>query len=209
VLALLGFLAGHAVAVGAAAWVESRHRPDQHGTRVARASAPVIEDYVPRLERRGAWLLAAGSAVAGVALLVARTAGSAAAARVPLVLLVLAVLVPPSLVAAAEIVGRRLVDLPQSAASTLELAWDDALRARTVRDLVSVPLVVGTYLPMMVVGGALARPAGPPTYSLEWSVLVLAPLVVGLILAQVRRPGRHYRRRLWASSGPLVAGVVR
>ena len=31
----------------------------------------------------------------------------------------------------------------------------------------------------------------------------------GLVIALVRRPERHYRRRLWASSGPLVAGAAR
>ncbi len=82
------------------------------------------------------------------------TAGSVAAARVPLVLILATMLAPPALVVAAEIVGRRLLDLPQYATSTLELAWDDALRARTLRDLGSVPLLVGTYLPMLALLGA-------------------------------------------------------
>jgi hypothetical protein len=112
-------------------------------------------------------------------------------------------------VVAAEIVGRRLLDLPQYATSTLELAWDDALRARTLRDLVSVPLLVGTYLPMVALLGAWLTPGGQAAFSVGWSSVMLAPLVVGVAVAQVRRPERHYRRRLWAGDGPLVGGAVR
>ncbi len=209
VLALLGFLVGHAVAVGSGRLgrVLAPTRPVRHpgGARVrSRDRGLRAPPGTPRRmaaggrggRGRGGTAGRAGGRFRG---------GGTGTARAD----------PDGNTGAAGTRGGRRGRRAQTAGpapvatSTLELAWDDALRARTLRDLGSVPLLVGTYLPVLALLGAWLATDEHAAYSLGWSSVMVAPLVVGLVIALVRRPERHYRRRLWASSGPLVGGAPR
>ncbi|GEA88059.1 hypothetical protein [Cellulomonas cellasea] len=193
---LLGFFAGTAAGLGLLAWRETIRPVDEPGPRVARASVPVVEDYVTPHERRGAWVLAG----AGVA--VTAWAGLREGPGLPGALVALGIAVPVAAVVVTEVLLRRLVAARQAATTPLALAWDDVLRARTARDLVTVPLTAGAYLPLVITSRAEAVGSLPDGVSL---VLVLAMLVTAGVSALLD-PRGHVRRRLWPQPpAPSVA----
>lgn len=202
---MLCFLAGRALGFGVVAWRESVSRAAD-GPRLARATVPTHGDYVARHERVSAWAVAVLAFLgAGALLVVERTNGfdDALHGAVP-VGLALAVLVVPGLtIAVDEVLARRLLARPQVASTTLELAWDDALRARALRDMVTVPLSAGLFGLLALIGLVGDRvegtwpeePAGG--IMVGASVLLLVGAAVMAVVSAVLRPERHVRRRLW------------
>lgn len=207
-LVAVGYLLGHAVGYGAVAWDESR-RPAPPGPRLARASTPQHGDYVARHERWGAW------AAAGVATVVA--AGFAAldvgvgVPGMPWPLVAATAVLPWLAIALDEVLARRLLDRRQVASTTLELAWDDAMRARTLRDMVTVPLVLGLYMPLVLTGviadasegGWPANPMVGITSGVFFGLLGGACVMAAISMAVV--PQRHFRTRLWPRPVEQVA----
>ncbi|WP_250445031.1 hypothetical protein [Actinotalea sp. C106] len=199
---VMGFFAGHAAGYGVVAWRESL-RPAPDGARLARASTPTVEDYVAPHERRGAWVAAGVSVLTAVGVVAVHAGGVMDLGPVPWGAVVFAVLVPPLAVVLEEVAARRLVEQRQVAASTLELAWDDALRARTLRDLVTVPLVVGVFGPiglLGIVGDGLEGgwPANPAVGLVGGLFMVLlGALAVTAMISIALDPQGHVRRRLW------------
>ncbi len=207
---MLGMLAGHAMGQGLAAWREVS-RPAPVGTRVARVTVPMHADYVAPHERLGAWVTAGVGVVVGAVFLLAPRPPALTGA-LPVGLAVVAVVLPPLAVLLDEAVARRLLDRPQVAASTTELAWDDALRARALRDLVSVPLSTGFFAAVSVLGVAGdgltgGWPANRAVGLVSGAYLLL--IVAGAVMAVVTeasRPRQHFRRRLWpVAPGPDAA----
>lgn len=200
---LLGFVAGTAAGLGLLAWRETSSAVDDQGPRVARASVPVVEDYVAPHERRGAWVLA------GVAVAVTTSAALRDGPGLPGALVALGVGAPLAAVAATELLLGRLVRGRQAAPTPLGLAWDDVLRARTARDLVAVPLTASAYL-LLVIASRAEQVGGIG----EGLVLVL---LVGMLVAtgvsMLLDPRGHVRRRLWpqppaASAPPVRPGAT-
>lgn len=192
----LGYLVGQALGLGGLAWRESR-RPVAQGPRVARTAVPTVADYVPSWERRAARGIVLGGALILVAVAATGDPGLPAAS------VAVGVGLPVLLLVAVELGARRFVAARQVAGSPLELAWDDALRARTVRDLVGMVAGTGAYAPMLVAAGGEAP--GTPL-----AALLLVPVLLWgtvLLLSGVRGARSHFRRRLWA--GQPVAGEVR
>lgn len=210
VLALvLGMMAGNACGQGLATWRETR-RPGPAGPRVARVAVPAHGDYVAPHERVGAWVTAGIGVVVGVVFLLAPRP-AALTGPLPVGLAVVAIVLPPLAVLLDELVARRLLDRPQVAASATELAWDDALRARALRDLVGVPLSTGFFAAASVLGVAGdgltgGWPANPAVGVVSGSYLLL--LMGGVVMAVVTeaaRPRRHFRRRLWPTDDVAAA----
>lgn len=214
--ALLGYVLGHAVGYGVVAWRESTRRAPGGGPRMARASTPAFEDYVAPFERRGAWAAAAVSALVGLGLAAVHLTGEVDLGSVPWAIVVVTVVVPALFVVAAELAARRLLQRPQVAATTLELAWDDALRSRTLRDVVTVPIVTGVLAPFLllaVLGDQLEGgwPANPAVGLVSGLVFVLLGATAAMALASVvLDPQGHVRRRLWPRgerpAAPRVTG---
>lgn len=207
-----GYFVGHAAGFWLVAWYET-HRPVPPGPRLARASSPTHDDYVARYERWGAWGAAVFATLLALAVLVADRTGALDLGVVPWGLVVATATLPWVAIVADEVVARRLLDRRQVAGSQLELAWDDALRAQTLRDMVLVPIVAGVYLPIALLGrlGEAAEGGWPanPVVGLT-SGLVLAIFVAGFVLAMIsvaRGPERHFRTRLWGEAAE--AGALR
>lgn len=202
----LSFLVGHALGYGVVAWRESVRRPVV-GPRLARATAPTHGDYVARHERIGSWVTAGIAGVVGVGLLIADRADALDGA-IPVGLAVVAVVVPPVTVLADELLARRLLARPQVAASQTELAWDDALRARTLRDMVSVPLVTGYMALAALIGGVGEGLEGgwPANAAVGWVsgafLVLLAGGLVMMVVSLVVGPEQHFRRSLWPNVRP-------
>lgn len=202
------FFAG-AVASGSAMGVllaaTMSRAPQRSTVRFARARAVELADYVALIERVGARVIVAASIVAGAALIVVgQLWGGPGPSALALTMGALAV---GSLVLF-EVLGRRMVARAQRAGSPEELAWDDALRAWTLRDLVTAPIMLGAYsLYAEVMELSTTTPLGEAsrviaTASTGVLLVVLVLLIVVAIVSIATRPQQHFLRRLW----PKVAG---
>ncbi|MEJ5915412.1 hypothetical protein [Pseudokineococcus sp. 1T1Z-3] len=207
VAGVLLVLLGQQVGVLLVAGRQALARPDGGGPRVARATAPVLADYVPRLETTLVRLVSLvpllAALVVGAAWL-ALPAGPRSGEGAVLAVAALAALLQVGV----ELLCRRVLDQPQPARSAVELAWDDVLRARLLRDLVPVPLLLGAFA-----GGLLAVAALPPVVAalglsdgravaavaFGVMLLVLAVALVLLVSVVSRSAEQHVRRRLWST----------
>lgn len=211
-LAAVGFLAGGAVAYAVVGWRESAG-PLPDGPRIARATAPGHDDYVARHELWGAWA-ASGVATLTAGWVVAVDAtGTLDLGDVPFGLAAATAVLPWAALALDALVARRLLDRPQVATSTHELAWDDALRARTLRDLVGAVITLGVVMPVMLLSVVTeALPAGwPENRAIGVLMGLTAAILVGAgvmaVVSLVLDPRRHVRSRLWPEAAPQPQGT--
>ncbi|WP_299035072.1 hypothetical protein [uncultured Pseudokineococcus sp.] len=212
-LVLVGQAAGALVVVAR----EALAPPVEGARRLARPTSPVLADYVPRLDTAVVRLLSLAPLVVVLAL-------GAASLALPRVLpRGYATLVVFAGVAAAawlvtEWLCRRVLARRQPAGSSLELAWDDVLRARALRDLVPLPLMLAAFAcgltPFAVLGGEPGRGllAAGAAFG---TVLVLLGLLLTLLVSLVVQPSERYvRARLWplpadpAGADPAMATSV-
>ena len=215
-LVVLGFFGGHAAGYGVVAWYESTRPVSSGAPRIARASTPTHGDYVARRERYGAWVMAGASVLLGLVVVVADLRGRVELDALPWSLVTLAIVGPPVAVVVYELLAGRLLRQRQVARTQLELAWDDALRARTLRDMVTVSLVVGCYAPAPLIGAVGDQlEGGWPANPAVGVVAALLPLLfVGLVvmatISYALNPARHFRRQLWpmASDGAVAADAA-
>lgn len=209
---LAAYFVGHALGYGIVAWRESARRA-RPGPRMARASVPSHADYLAPYERVGAWVVAGIGTATAVAVGVASWSGVPGVAP-PFGLLAAVAVVPWALVVGDELLAKRLLQRPQVARTPLELAWDDALRARTLRDLAAVPIVVGYVAPLALVGLVSDRleggwPANPMVGVTSGAFALY--LAAGLVMAVVSlglNPQRHFRRRLWGTAPRSAAAAA-
>lgn len=208
----LAFFLGTALGSAGVAWYESS-RPLPPGPRLARATVPGHGDYVPRIERWGAWVMAAVSPAVAGGLMALDGAGLVELGDLPVPLVVAAVVAPALAVLADELSARWLLARRQVAGSTLELAWDDALRAKTLRDTVTVAVVTGAWAPLALVGSIAEEleggwPANPAVGVVNGVGLVLmAALLVAGVASLVLRPEGHFRRTLWPLDAAVAGGA--
>jgi hypothetical protein len=128
-------LTGMSAAEVLSALRESRFRHRADSTRIARSTATTLKDYVSPWRLR---LAPAFQILAGV--LCAIGLGLGAAGRIDATTFLRGAAIPffaLSLVVtlASMVAQRRILLRPQPVADTLELAWDDAIRAETLRGL--------------------------------------------------------------------------
>jgi nitrate reductase gamma subunit len=173
------------------------------GPRVARATTPTIADYVPRFER---WT--ATAAVAAVAIVLPYglvTVGPRARAELPPLHLSFGAIyayVAVATYAIGKILSYRIVRTSQAAASEKELAWDDALRASTLRDLTKEPFSLAVfavfYLTLDITLSAAGSSHGSAVLLYTILGLGLAVVLATPIVELFTQPKQHYWRRLWA-----------
>jgi hypothetical protein len=195
---------GCAVGAGVAALRQASRPRSDDGPRLARPTAPGLGDYVAPIELQGGRV--AASLPAAIVLGLAGLALSGAAApplALPVGLAVLGLLA----LAFGEVGARRVLDAPQAAGSDLELAWSDAIRAHTLRAVVTVPIAVGCYAAIGML--ATLEPRSVPSGSnVEVALTALAAVAFAAALAAAvwtltGAPHRHFRRRLWPEAGAL------
>lgn len=185
---VLGFVAGTGAGVGALASREAARPVGGDGPRVARTSVPRVGDYVAPHERLGAWVLVAACVT------VTASAALRPGPGLPGVLVGIATAVPVLALVGTEVLLQRLVRARQAASSPVALAWDDVLRARTARDLVTVPFLAGAYLGLAVVGHGERTGAVPDGLAIPLALALSAAAAAASVLL---RPRAHVRRRLW------------
>jgi hypothetical protein len=197
--AVFGLILGVTVAPVATAAMSLRRR---NGTRIARAITPSIDDYVPRSE---IWPAAAAAACVAVTLSVgvALVGSHGSTDRGPLLLSHGAMFGYVALAALliGKLLSRRILQTGQVAASGQELAWDDALRASTLRDLSSRPQLLAAIAQIQLAQSIGDRLDLPALASLTIEMGILGSALVFLLLGlagQATTPSQHYWRRLWA-----------
>jgi hypothetical protein len=159
------------------------------GPRVARVRVPVLADYVRPLELWAARLVVLVVVpVTTVVLIITASTRDARVISAPA--MIAGVLVAVALLIAAELAARRLLALGQPASTVLELAWDDALRSRQLRELYLSVMAVGLVLTMFTLVD-LNLPDRTQMPLLYGTLGVIAALGV------IGKPAAHYRRRLW------------
>jgi hypothetical protein len=95
-----------------------------------------------------------------------------------------------------------LMNRPSSASDWIELGWDDLLRFRRVRGFTAATAwgtALYLYLVDCLMSSAFVEKTTTPnevSYQLNWWP-VIAPVVVGFLLAWVFRQGRQLWRRAW------------
>lgn len=184
-----GAFAGVAVGVALAA-ARASAPLDPQAVKYARPSAVTLDDYVAPLERAGARIVVALAVI---------TVGAAIAtgAAVSGVLIGLVVLGVAALIVF-EVAGRRIVGRGQPAESPTHLAWDDAVRASVLRDMVTAPIILGADA-VVVAGGALVDHLLGGSDLAQIAIVVVCVLAAaGLAIASITsNPQRYFLRRLW------------
>jgi hypothetical protein len=206
IAAMVAFFVGRSVGSAAVAWSEALRPPLPRGPRVARASRPGVGDYVAPVERVGSWLVVAVDAVLVLVLIALR--GPVGLPTLPVGLTVAVVIAPAAAVALQEWLAARLVAAPQITTSSTALAWDDAMRAVTLRDVVTVTLAIGLTGPFVLLGVLSSGltggwPENPAVGVVDaLFVALLVPAAVIALVSTALAPWRHFRRRLWPIEAP-------
>ena len=217
-----GFYVG--MGVGAALRALTVRTPSPTGERYARPGAVDVRDYLAPIDRIGSRVaVAAGLLVLVIAGIVSFSAFGMTPANPAFSIGGLVVLLGVVSLVVSEIATRRILDRAQPAASPEALAWDDAIRAITVREIVTAPMSLGVW-GSLAIGISLTD-----SYSVgnQWPAgLIVVNVLVLLIAAGIlgaatysiaSRPQQHYLRRLWpdvaaasTSAAPTVsAGAER
>ena len=163
---------------------------DPDGVKYARTNAVTLGDYVAPLERTG------GRIVVGLAI-ATLVAALAVGAPISGILVALTVLGIAALLVF-EIAGRRVVSRAQPAQSPSDLAWDDAVRASVLRDMITAPIILGADA-VVVAGGALVTRllAGSDFANGAILMAVIVAAIALAVAAITSRPQRYFLRRLW------------
>ena len=220
---VIGMLGGAAVGTALAALVQVRRlhpaatasatagarEGATAGTSTGRLTPVGIDDLVPRFERYGMRYTAAiATAITVIALgflaagdaLVPEAGRTVAASLVFLALSVIAVL-------AWELAARRIVRRRPVGGATPALAWSDALRSVTLRDMIALPLIACLYGPFTLltatgVGTVDSLAHFIVAFTLG-AIVVFSLIAVAIALVVIyspgtgRHPAQHYQRRLW------------
>ena len=185
-LLFAGSFVGLAIGVAISSVTSSR-TTDPDAVKYARTAAVALDDYVAPLERTGARIVVA---LAVAAVIAAYATGVVANP----VLAALGGLAVASLVLF-EVAGRRLVERSQPATSPAELAWDDAVRASQLRDIVTAPLTLGSFSLVIGLGAIVDRLSDSYGFT---AIAVTGFGAIALVVASiVSRPQRYFLRRLW------------
>lgn len=159
-------------------------RPDS--PRIARATRPRMTDYLSPT-----WTVTSiatcTTAVIVAVLVLPNTTAHSTLTTIAIVLVVASVLT----LALCTLLARRLLASPQPANDRLELAWDDALRARALRSVWVASLAMSASATLFVVN--LGTPRAAVLFAFEYALSLTAMLAFN----RMSRPGRRFQRRLW------------
>jgi hypothetical protein len=165
------------------------------GERVARSGAVGLDDYLAPVDLAGSRIAVA---IGVVVLVISHIAG--------LGLTVGGVVIITSVIALVmfEVLARRILERALPVGASAELAWNDALRARAMRDIASAPMCLGAWGALAVII-TLATATDGLIFAATGGVLVFAATFAAAAFSIATKPQQHYLRRLW----PDVAAAAR
>ncbi len=230
-LVMIGVFGGVTVGVALAALGHLRRARSAPAAGATGASAspvastgrlsPVdVDDLVPRGERYGLRYSAVGAAaVTLAALAVLLPIGGLMPESEPTVIASLALLaIGIAAVIGWELAARRIARIRPVSGDVQALAWSDALRSLTLRDMVAFPLAACLYGPLTLllatnIGAIDSMTRSIVGFLLSGIVIVAAIIAVTLAIMDAsptsgRSPAQHYQRRLWPEIAVRRAGAV-
>ncbi|WAB84609.1 hypothetical protein OVN20_03310 [Microcella daejeonensis] len=210
-LVMIGLFGGVTVGVALAALGHLRGARSATSTvaSAGRLSPVDVDDLVPRGERYGLRYTAVGAAaVTLTALAVLLPARGLVPEAEPTVIASLALLaIGIAAVIGWELVARRIARTRPVSGDVQALAWSDALRSLTLRDMVAFPLATCLYGPLTLllatnIGALDSMTRLLDGVALSGIVVVAAIIAATLAIMQAnptsgRSPAQHYQRRLW------------
>ncbi|GAB3919189.1 hypothetical protein GCM10011575_29630 [Microlunatus endophyticus] len=182
------------------------HRPT--GRRVARSTTPRLSDYVSGVERSAGWIVVCAAVILLVSIAVAERSG---ALHNPVIeeesvfgsMGAFFAYVSIGGLIVGSLLSRVVLHGPQPAGSSTELAWDDALRAQTLRGLVGLPLTWGIYSLLQSFAEIMIGSTWHPralAYLFVVMALAACAATVGYLYSTRRSVSdRYFRRRLWST----------
>jgi hypothetical protein len=202
------YLIGAGVGSAMAILLAERKR-EQGVIRVARTSAVVVNDYVSPFQSvfaRFSVVVAVLAFAGDVWLTVSNSAGFLSIVSGVLVALAIIMLV------VYEIVSQRLVSKGALAGTTLELAWDDALRAYAASNLCVMVALVGLYSligydTLLVQDNPNSHVYGEPLFAVYTGFLPIAAtmaILIFIVLSTRIRSRQYFLRRLWPALATKV-----
>ncbi|WP_169076990.1 hypothetical protein [Microcella alkalica] len=209
---VLGVFGGVAMGVAVAALLHARraHRDaaDRAAPSAGRLTPVHIADLVPSGERRGMPIALAVGAVLVLVILLGLGLTDQLDQLDPTAMAVAFGLL--ALAATSTLLwwalGTRIARWRPIGGGTQALAWSDALRSLTLRDMIALPLTAAIYAPLVLLGELISL-AEPPVAIIAGAglgLLALVVLVVSIVAAALqaspaspRNPAQHYQRRLW------------
>jgi hypothetical protein len=206
------YLVGAGIGSALAILLAERKR-EQGVVRVARSSAVVVKDYVSPYQSvlaRFSVLVAILAFAGDVWLTISNSRDFLSIVSGVLVGLSLLTLV------VYEFVSRRLVSKGALAGTTLELAWDDALRAYAVSNLCMMVALIALYSligydTLLVQDNPNSHAYGEPLFSVYTGLFPIAATVAILTLVTLStrvRSRQHFLRRLWPAFATHVDNNV-
>jgi hypothetical protein len=142
-------------AVSAAVSVRERlFQPAPSAPRIARARALGVADYLDPFRRLLPWMLAPAAAVCLTAVCISVTRHPDRLDGVLVFSLLIVSIVALATFVAVPILERMVLEQPQPATDTLELAWDDAFRATTLGQL-RLALAFAAWIVLALSAGVL------------------------------------------------------
>lgn len=175
------------------------------GERFARSGAVTLEDYLAPVELLGARVASALSVAALVIAVILLANGSIAPSPALVVGAIVIALGLAGLVMF-EIVARRILTRALPVGSPAELAWNDALRARSMRDVASVPLCLGVW-GTLAISLAIAATAAFSVVASVGAIVVFVAICAAAAVSIATRPQQHFLRRLWPDVAAHRAGL--
>lgn len=167
--------------------------------RMARTRSVGLDDYISPIEQLGPRALAFAAGLLAILSLAAQVLGDGRGTGMWLTAVITGGLTVFFIVLG-EAAGRLIIARGRPAPSEADLAWDDALRSTSYRDLMTAPLYLGTQAVLsgiLTVAEALAPlEAQPYLASVTFGVVMTGFIVVIVVAARID-PARHYLRRLW------------
>jgi len=168
------------------------------GERFARSGAVEVSDYLAPIDLIGSRVAVAIGAAALAVWIGLATTGAIAAEPLVTVGVVVIALSGVSLVAF-ELATRRIRDRGQPVASPAELAWDDALRAMSMRSIASAPMCLGIWgaLAICIDLATVATTDAAFATAVAAGVVVFVAIFIAAAVSIATKPQQHYLRRLW------------
>jgi hypothetical protein len=196
---VLGGLFAGAGAGSALAALTERATAAPDSARFARSGAVDLGDYLAPVELVGVRVVVGASVAVLLGSIVVGVTRVEAWSATLVVASVVVALAVASLVVF-EVAGRRIIDRGRPAGSPAELAWDDAMRATSLRELLTAPLCLGLWGTLIIVFEVLEAFSVGPESSMIGAVvglLLVVGAIVFAIVATASKPQQHYLRRLW------------
>ena len=196
----LWFIIGGAVGgIGVGAAISAlRAKPVvPEGERFARAGAVTLEDYIAPVDLIGSRVAVGISVVVLIAAAIVAPSTALSVGGIVIALGVVALVF-------FEVVIRRILDRAQPVGSPAELAWNDALRARAMRDVAGAPMCLGVWGALALLLNLASSDTGT-VVAIGGAILVFGATLAAAAFSIASKPQQHYLRRLW----PDVAAAAK